>query len=115
MNRDQLSKKLGLNIRKFRTNQLLSQEALALDAGIHPAYLGQLERGEKCPNIDTLLKISDALEISAAKLLDFEEDATEETLATKQRLEDALNRLTPSKQRQIADIVENIVDAIVQK
>lgn len=115
MNREQLSKKIGINIRKFRTNKLLSQESLALDAGIHPAYLGQLERGEKCPNIDTLLKISDALEISAAKLLDFEEDTSEETLATKQRLEEALNKLTPCKQRQLAEIVENIVDAIVNE
>lgn len=111
MDRETLSKKIGINIRKFRTQQFLSQEGLALDSGIHPAYLGRLERGEKCPNIDTLLKICDALDISVAKILDFEETANSNS-ATKQRLEEALNRLSPAKQKQLAEIVENIVDVI---
>lgn len=113
MNREELSKHLGKNIRKFRTMQFLSQENLAMDAGIHPAYLGRLERGEKCPNIDTLLKICNALDISAAKILDFEEEESMESSATRQRLNEAMNKLPPSKQKQLTEIVEGIVNAIV--
>lgn len=114
MDRDEIARKLGLNIRRFRNQRLLSQENLALDAGIHPAYLGKLERGEKCPNIDTLLKICNALDIPAAKLLDFDIEAKEENSATKQRLDEAMNRLSPSKQRRVTEIVENIVNTIVE-
>ncbi|MCI8373189.1 MAG: helix-turn-helix transcriptional regulator [Lachnospiraceae bacterium] len=114
MDRDEIARKLGLNIRRFRNQRLLSQESLALDAGIHPAYLGKLERGEKCPNIDTLLKICSALDIPAAKLLDFDIEAKEENSATKQRLDEAMNRLSPSKQRRVTEIVENIVNTIVE-
>ena len=114
MDRSNLAKKLGANIRKFLNQKYLSQENLALDAGIHPAYLGQLERGEKCPNIDTLLKICNALDISAAKILDFEEEESKESSATRQRLNEALNKLPPSKQKQLTEIVEGIVNAIVE-
>ena len=45
MDRDEIARKIGLNIRHFRKQRLLSQEKLALDAEIHPAYLGKLEQG----------------------------------------------------------------------
>lgn len=115
MDRNDLAKKLGLNIRKFRTQKLLSQENLALDAGIHPAYLGQLERGEKCPNIDTLLKICNALELPIAQILDFEEDNLEIISSTKHRLDEAMNRLSPTKQKKLTEIVEHIVEVIVEE
>ena len=114
MDRITLSKKLGANIKRIRTQRFLSQESLALDAGMHPAYLGQLERGEKCPNIDTLLKICNALNISPAKLLDFETEEGDSVSVVRQRLEDTLNKLSPQKQQRLADIMESIVETITE-
>ena len=54
MERTELNKKIGQNIRKYRLKIDISQENLAMSAGLYPAYLGRLERGEKCPTIDTL-------------------------------------------------------------
>lgn len=110
MNREELTRFIGFNIRKFRLQQELSQEALALSAGVHPAYLGRLERGEKCPTIDTLYKICDALNVSVCELLTFKEIATDMDNPAKQRIEIALTKLPVSKHIKVAEIVENIVD-----
>ena len=49
-------------IRQLRLEKGCSQEEVSLTAGINPAYYGQVERGLKCPTIDTLYKISLALD-----------------------------------------------------
>ena len=46
---------VGERIRYFRLKCNFSQEALALRIGMNPSYIGHLERGLKCPTIDTLL------------------------------------------------------------
>lgn len=112
MNREELTSSIGANIRKYRLQQELSQEALALSAGIHPAYLGRLERGEKCPTIDTLYKICDALKISVCKLLTFEGVDTISNNVAKERIETALIKLPESKHIKVAEIIENIVDVL---
>jgi len=60
----ELSKDIGNRIRNIRKEQGLSQEELAHRANIHPSHMGQLERGEKSPTIDSLEKIVQALNIN---------------------------------------------------
>lgn len=48
----------------------LSQESLARLCDRHPTYIGQLERGEKCPTIDSIDKVCQALQISLSQLFD---------------------------------------------
>ena len=42
-----LSVEIGQRIRNYRLQQKLSQEELAEKCGMHPTYIGQVERGEK--------------------------------------------------------------------
>jgi transcriptional regulator with XRE-family HTH domain len=56
-----LRKKFSNNVRKFRTEQKLSQEELAGKAGLHRTYIGSVERGERNITIDVMEKISSAL------------------------------------------------------
>ncbi|WP_110945154.1 helix-turn-helix domain-containing protein [Paenibacillus phocaensis] len=60
---------IGENIRLLRNKRDLSQEQLALNAGVNTSYIGQIERGEKNPTIKTLEKISSALNIDLIDLL----------------------------------------------
>lgn len=60
---------IGENIRLLRIKSDLSQEQLALNAGVNTSYIGQIERGEKNPTIKTLEKISIALNIDLIDLL----------------------------------------------
>lgn len=115
MEREKLNKNIGFSIRKYRLSKDLSQESLALSAGIHPAYLGRLERGEKCPTIDTLYKICDALNISICQLLNFENDIEFNDTEVKLRIETAVDKLPYNKQIRVAEIIENIADIINNK
>ncbi len=58
----------GEQIKYYRLLRGLSQEALALEAGINPAFLGHLERSLKSPTVTTLEKIATALDIPLYEL-----------------------------------------------
>ena len=65
-----IAKVLGQRIRNYRTAKHLSQEKLAELSGVHPTYIGQIERGEKNATIESIEKISAALNISLSKLFE---------------------------------------------
>jgi len=65
----EINKRVGLNIRKYRKKKTWSQEQLALEASLHRAYIGQIERGEKNIGLKNLEKLAEALNISIKKLL----------------------------------------------
>lgn len=49
------------NIRKLRVRQNLSQENLAVDAGIDRTYVSRLERGMENPTVAVLERLAEAL------------------------------------------------------
>jgi len=65
----EINKQVGLSIKKYRKKIGLSQEDLAFEAGLHRAYIGQIERGEKNLGLINLEKIAEALKISADRLI----------------------------------------------
>ena len=65
-----ISKILGQRIRNYRTAKGLSQEGLAELCGCHPTYVGQIERGEKNATIESIERISSALNVSLSKLFE---------------------------------------------
>lgn len=65
-----INEKVGFNIRRIRAQRRLSQEELATLAGLHRAYIGQVERGEKNIGLKNLEKIAKALGVSTRVLLD---------------------------------------------
>ncbi|MBQ6930875.1 MAG: helix-turn-helix transcriptional regulator [Clostridia bacterium] len=74
----EIAKSVGQRIRNYRNQLKLSQEKLAELSGCHPTYIGQIERGEKNATLESIEKISSALNVSLSKL--FEKlDATDET------------------------------------
>lgn len=60
---------LGDAIRRARKAAGLSQELLAVDAGLDRSYMGGIERGEHNLTIMNLCRISAALEVSPSSLL----------------------------------------------
>lgn len=63
--------KFGNNVRCERTKLGLSQEALAVKAGIHRTYVGMVERAEKNITLKNIEKIANALELEINDLLRF--------------------------------------------
>jgi transcriptional regulator with XRE-family HTH domain len=60
---------LGANVREHREQAGLSQGALADLANIHRTYLNQVENGRKAITVPVLVRLSRALDITPAELL----------------------------------------------
>lgn len=58
----------GRRVRELRKARDLSQEELAHRVGVHPTYLGGIERGERNPALVNINRIADALGVSLAEL-----------------------------------------------
>lgn len=109
MERSDISVKIGLNIKAERRRKKLSQEALALESNIHPSYFGCIERGEKCPTVETLYKISKALDVPLSKLIKVDENNSDENvISPEDRILEILKTLPADKKDKFADILEDI-------
>ena len=60
---------LGENVRKARQARGLSQEELALEAGMKRSYLSELERGLRNPTVRALERLALALQTEPSDLL----------------------------------------------
>jgi transcriptional regulator with XRE-family HTH domain len=58
------------NLRLARRLRDVSQEALALDAGLSRTYVSEVERGERNVSIDNMGLLADALQIPLKDLVD---------------------------------------------
>lgn len=67
---EQIAWCFGSNLRRCRRRAGLSQEAVAIRASLHRTEIGLLERGERCPRIDTALKLASAVEADFTDLVD---------------------------------------------
>lgn len=65
-----VARRFGENLLRSRKQAGLSQEQLGLRADLHRTEIGLLERGARVPRIDTLLKLTAALDIAATELLE---------------------------------------------
>lgn len=59
----------GKNVRRLRTERGMSQEDLALEAGMKRSYLSDLERGTRNPSVRSLGRLATALGIEPWRLL----------------------------------------------
>ena len=107
--REQISYKIGERIRQFRVKRGMSQEALAYASEINPTYLGRLERGEKCPTVDTLYKISLGLKLPLHELLDIYAALEPTQNEAMHRIQTAMEGLSEAEAVALAEVVEKAV------
>lgn len=67
----------GQRIRNYRIQQGLSQESLSEKSGLHPTYIGQIERGEKNATIESIEKIANGLSVPMSRLFENIDSGTE--------------------------------------
>ena len=65
-----ISARVGERIRKIRQRQGISLEELSFQSAVNAAHLGQIERGQQNPTVETLDKIMAALGVPLAALFD---------------------------------------------
>ena len=61
---------LGQRVRALRKQRALSQERLGDRSGLSGKFIGEVERGEKSISIDSLYRVSVALEVPLRQLTD---------------------------------------------
>lgn len=60
---------LGRTVRALRYKQGFSQEGFAHEAGMHPTYLGGIERGERNVSLRNLTRLAGALGMPLSDLI----------------------------------------------
>jgi transcriptional regulator with XRE-family HTH domain len=55
--------RFGERLREIRRKKVVSQEALAEQAGLHRTYVSSIERGERNISIVNIAKLAEALEV----------------------------------------------------
>ena len=67
----ELQRRVGQQLRRFREEQGLSQEALADRLGVHRTYIGGVERGERNLTLQSVEQLADDLQVTPGELLGF--------------------------------------------
>lgn len=102
-----IAKLIGERIRNLRKERGWSQEELSHRANIGTSYMGAIERGEVSITIDSLEKITRALDITFEDLFRYLQPSTENkgntTLAL---LLNKLNKLSIDNQKFVLDFVD---------
>ena len=107
----QIAQEIGAKIRYLRLKRGMSQETLALNCDMNPAFLGHVERGMRCPTVNTLQRICNGLDITLTELI-LTQSGEEQTPddprnASVQHVLDVMSHLTPTQAERMAAIVEN--------
>ena len=63
-------KRFGKRIRTLRLAKGWTQEELANQSGLHPTYVGGIERGERNVGLENILKLARALGLRPAALFE---------------------------------------------
>lgn len=61
--------RFGKQLQRLRTERSLTQEQLAVKAGLARVYLTKLESGQHDPSLSTLVRLARALRVSVTELL----------------------------------------------
>jgi len=99
---------LGARIREERKQRKMTLEKFAEMAGIGTVYLGEIERGDKMPSINTFIKIVNNFGLSADVLL------RDEVVAAKPYVFDEITEkvkdLSPQQLKMVKEVVFVMVD-----
>ena len=66
--KENINTEFGKRIAYLRNEQNISQEELAFRCGLHRAYIGFIERGEKSPTLNTVAKLAKGINTSVKNL-----------------------------------------------
>lgn len=106
-----LSIEIGQRIRNYRNQQQLSQEELAERCGLHPTYIGQVERGEKNATLESISKIAFGLSLSLSTLFENIEDHQDESSNNYPSMAyDLVQSVAETVQEKLVNIIRNAIE-----
>ena len=88
---------LGKKIRRLRINNCLSQARLAEAVDVSTNYIGQIERGDRTPSLDTVIALCNALHASVDYVVSDDISTRDDEIMTDIRAQ--LVKLTPDEKQ----------------
>ncbi len=103
-----IAEAVGKRIYAIRVSKHMSRDTLAERSGLHPTYIGQLERGEKNATLTTLESVSVALNVPLERFVEYitPGKAGEETTAN--QCYNLILEQTPRTQKRLFAIVQDL-------
>ena len=99
---------IGQRLRQRRKELNYSQEYTSERAGLHPTYIGQLERGEKNATLESVEKVCLALDLPMEDLFR-NIHSMDPTAQAAQQTYDLLITLTPNEQKALQVMIEQML------
>jgi len=100
-----IKKVVGDKIKDLRNGRSWSQEELADKANVSRSFMGEIERGQANATIESLEKITNALEITLEDFFKNLQPSTDSKLAL---LMDKMNRLDVESLKDLLDFMETL-------
>lgn len=69
MNKETLIKNISNNLRLLRVKERISQDKLSDLTGINQQQISFIENGKACPKLETIIKLSEALNVTVNDLI----------------------------------------------
>lgn len=69
--KEDISKLFATKVQEIRESKKITRTKLSELAGLDMSYIGKIEKCEKSPNLRTIIKLADALEVPVKDLFDF--------------------------------------------
>lgn len=69
--KEDISKLFATKVQEIREGKKITRTKLSELAGLDMSYIGKIEKCEKSPNLRTIIKLADALEVPVKDLFDF--------------------------------------------
>lgn len=102
-----IAEQIGAIVRKLRTEQGLTQQAIADEIGSSFSFVGRVERGESNITIETIIKISNALNIEFFEFMSLGRRQDSEDIMAIHAL---LLKRSEKEQRKALNILKEVFD-----
>lgn len=100
---------VGKRIYAIRKSKKMKRDTLAELSGLHPTYIGQLERGEKNATLSTLESVSIALNVPVERFVEFISPDNSESENIPDLCYNLILEQTPRTQRRLALILDDLI------
>lgn len=99
---------IGTRIQKIRKSKGMTQDRLAEDVNISPKYLSSIERGRENPTLNTIIQLSDSLDVELEDF--FESVKLESPEISRKMIIDLLDKADPEQLKMFYKIVAVIIE-----
>ena len=100
----------GNRLKKVRSKMGLSQEELAYLCNMQASHIGQLERCQKSPTLETLEKIAAGLNTTVSDLTNYSSNIPISDDVVLNKINSCLNRLNDKQKIQVLNIIKTFLD-----